>query len=79
MSAKNASNEAIQRSQTVMPRPPYELKRGLRGLRHRFFIIDHDLYSAVVVLFRVAPWRVLTAAVRSACRHPHERVFSRFD
>src|SRR5215469_16004828 len=69
ISAKKPSN-ASQRSQTLMPRPPYRAKLLLFGLPQRASIAHHTLYSTQGFLPRVAPCVVLILAVTSARLHP---------
>ena len=57
MSARNASKLFRQRSQTVMPRPPYSGHDLQFGLVQRCTIDDQEQYVGVARLFDVCPWR----------------------
>lgn len=55
MSAKNAWKLFFQRSQTLMPRPPYLWYFELRGFKHRDRIDSHATYSRLFSPLAVCP------------------------
>lgn len=59
MSARKFSNEVRQRSQTLMPRPPYPLKSLDAGRVQRSFIAFHAAYSRDFLPLRAHPCRSL--------------------